>query len=224
MEDRIETRNLDINELGNNEEISDVDNDIRYALRIQANDDGIFDEENIERLTQEYIENGCSYNEIINESFTEYSINVSDVIPAPLNVAYTLIHQNLFEPVNSFNNIILNFQYDARFRGIQNPLLNILNVIGNVANMEERVPLILTQNALNQLQEITYENLPQLNADEKCPICFVDIQERQENNEKYILLKCNHIFHSNCIKTYLSQYDYHCPVCRDECGEHEAKI
>ena len=41
---------------------------------------------------------------------------------------------------------------------------------------------------------------------------------------KYIVLQCHHIYHNKCIIEYLANYDYHCPLCRDECGEHQANL
>jgi hypothetical protein len=31
-------------------------------------------------------------------------------------------------------------------------------------------------------------------------------------------LKCKHMFHTECIETYLKQYNHKCPVCRSEVG------
>ena len=44
------------------------------------------------------------------------------------------------------------------------------------------------------------------------------------DNFKYNCLPCNHSYHTECIKQYLKDYDYHCPICKKECGDHVAKI
>lgn len=43
--------------------------------------------------------------------------------------------------------------------------------------------------------------------DTECPICLENI------TSKYTILKCNHVFHNSCIKTWLKKHNQ-CPVCR----------
>jgi len=45
-----------------------------------------------------------------------------------------------------------------------------------------------------------------------CAICY----QCYLPHEKYRKIKCNHIFHQNCIDTWLSQNldDFSCPLCR----------
>ena len=53
------------------------------------------------------------------------------------------------------------------------------------------------------------------NLDTNCSICMSEMNK----DEVVIELKCAHIYHSDCIKTYLEQYNYKCPVCRAEVGK-----
>jgi hypothetical protein len=46
---------------------------------------------------------------------------------------------------------------------------------------------------------------------ESCSICKCDYDET--DNVSFIN-KCNHLFHHNCIKTWLTSYNNTCPVCR----------
>jgi hypothetical protein len=48
------------------------------------------------------------------------------------------------------------------------------------------------------------------NKNESCSICYCDYIE---NNEDSIKLKCNHIYHETCIKTWLEKCGT-CPICR----------
>lgn len=110
---------------------------------------------------------------------------------------------------------------------------NILQGLGNLGqlNFEDPVPVALTQNALENLKDQTYEEVlnnlkgknKEISDEETCSICFSRLVE-DKDNYKYCILPCNHVFHSTCIKPYLKDYDYHCPICRESCGEHEAKI
>ena len=49
-----------------------------------------------------------------------------------------------------------------------------------------------------------------------------DDEKNKDNNKiKIILLPCKHYFHSNCIKEWLKNYNYKCPICQNPCGEHQ---
>jgi hypothetical protein len=37
-------------------------------------------------------------------------------------------------------------------------------------------------------------------------------------------IKCNHIFHKECIDPWLLNENHKCPVCREEVADHIAKI
>ena len=47
-----------------------------------------------------------------------------------------------------------------------------------------------------------------------CTICLNQIII----NDKMIKLSCKHIYHEDCIITYLSNYNHKCPICRMEIG------
>lgn len=106
-----------------------------------------------------------------------------------------------------------------------NPFSEILNLFN--PSFGQNVPITLTERALDDLNEYTFSELKSVNGnidkEEKCCICYSKLDE-DEKNFKYTILGCNHIFHSNCIKTYLKNYNYQCPICKKPCGEHVAKI
>jgi hypothetical protein len=58
------------------------------------------------------------------------------------------------------------------------------------------------------------------NLDIKCCICMGDMKK----DEILLELNCSHTFHSDCIKPYLEQYNYKCPICRDEVGKAKYNI
>ena len=55
---------------------------------------------------------------------------------------------------------------------------------------------------------------------QKCTICLEEFQ----NDDMNIILHCNHHFHSECVKEWLSKHSYKCPICRIEVGESEAHL
>ncbi len=58
------------------------------------------------------------------------------------------------------------------------------------------------------------------NLDTGCSICMGHLEKDEEVSE----LKCSHTFHTECIKPYLCQYNYKCPVCRAEVGKAKYNI
>lgn len=116
---------------------------------------------------------------------------------------------------------------DITINGIANQINQFLGAIGNVTNQFIDVPVTLTDNALDKIKDLTYKELkernPKIDSDEKCAICMALLSE-DNDNFKYNCLPCNHSYHTECIKQYLKDYDYHCPICKKECGDHVAKI
>ena len=45
-----------------------------------------------------------------------------------------------------------------------------------------------------------------------CNICLDIFQEKEE----LIKLKCDHLYHTNCIAEWLKKHSNKCPICRDE--------
>ena len=56
--------------------------------------------------------------------------------------------------------------------------------------------------------------------DEKCTVCLCPLKK----DDMIWELKCKHVFHQDCIKTWLKEYNYKCPICREEAGEGETDI
>jgi len=85
----------------------------------------------------------------------------------------------------------------------------LMNIIDNTNDNEEVQDdtEILTEEEFNQLEIIKVDNS---NVDNECSICIDNFSEGQE----VIKLPCNHIFHLNCIKSHLTNYNNKCPLCR----------
>ena len=68
----------------------------------------------------------------------------------------------------------------------------------------------VNQRVLNSLPEITLDDISKLDGEKKnCVICL----ENFKVGEKVIILPCIHIFHSICIKSWLTTKD-ECPMCK----------
>ena len=95
-----------------------------------------------------------------------------------------------------------------------NFLQNVMNSAGN-HNMED-VTVTTDEKSLDKIQKkkITKE------MSEKCTICMDDMKE----GEEYYNLTCRHIFHIDCIKEYLLNYNHMCPLCKEEIGDKKINL
>ena len=91
----------------------------------------------------------------------------------------------------------------------------LINPPHNQSFMED-ILLTTDENTLNTLNVLKITK----DMNEKCAICIEEMNE----NEEYFDIKCKHIFHSECLNTYLKNYNHICPVCRNEIGNIHAHI
>ena len=117
------------------------------------------------------------------------------------------------QPMNS--NTVLNNDHNHNY----NHMINLLNYISNegtlnstpITNGLESIVVTLDDTCLENLKSIKLEST----IDTYCSICM----EQMNKDEMITNLKCDHKFHTECIKTYLTHYNYKCPVCRAEVGK-----
>jgi len=58
--------------------------------------------------------------------------------------------------------------------------------------------------------------LERISVNQECAICFTNIVENNEvNNKDYMVTPCHHIFHTECLKHWMN-IKMECPVCRAE--------
>jgi hypothetical protein len=97
-------------------------------------------------------------------------------------------------------------------------IMNIIDNLENDLNLNfefedfEDVKVTLTDVQFNNNINTTINILD----DDTCNICL-DILNNKEDNGIPVSLKCNHRFHNNCIKEWLTKKSLKCPMCRYEC-------
>lgn len=140
---------------------------------------------------------------ISHESDDDHDILEDDLPPLEYN-----INNPIF--INLSNSGFQSTVYNQQIEGIFNNLLHNIYVPPAPPPMED-VVVTLNEDELKSLKKYILDK----NLDEKCSICMMGLEKEQEITE----LPCVHNFHSECIEPYLKEYNYKCPICREEVGK-----
>jgi len=106
----------------------------------------------------------------------------------------------------------INITHNSMFNAINTLLSNLTDYDNiNTDNVFEDVLVTIDDNELSKLNTNKLESC----LDMDCSICINQMQK----NEYVTELKCSHKFHTDCIKKYLTEYSYKCPICRTEVGK-----
>ena len=177
-----------------------------FILRLQFSD-YIVDEHNIiSKLKNYLIHSGINEDDINIFLFNFYNfinvpISLEEIENVPMNEEY---YELFLPPI-----IEINYIYNEG-------IINFVEAVNELINpIMEDVLVTTDENTINQLKVLKYSldyNLNNYN--ECCTICLDNMIE----NDEYYDIKCKHIFHKNCLFTYLKNYNHICPVCRVEIG------
>ena len=127
--------------------------------------------------------------------------------------------------IASINNIMDTLSSNEILRAVRtllNSSFSNFETLFNGTNVFDTsdVAVTLNKESLDSLESIRYGDIISKNKMQKCTICLEDFQQDDMN----IILHCNHHFHSDCVKEWLSKHSYKCPICRIEVGESEAHL
>jgi hypothetical protein len=109
------------------------------------------------------------------------------------------------QPSNNDLNFFINM-FDSYIRN--NEMDNDYSDLPDLVPIED-VKVVLEEEKFNNIENVLYENLD-LSEVNECLICteafsFLDTIKK---------IKCNHLFHTDCIKPWLCHESNKCPVCR----------
>ena len=135
--------------------------------------------------------------------------------------------QSIMNNVNNYNiiyhgnnitpNPLLNIYNPSTITYNTNLLMNVINNILNEGNPEfTDVVTTLDDEEFSKIKSYNQD----VDSDIQCSICFDNLIKDNKVSE----LPCCHKYHSECINTYLQEYNYICPVCRKEVGKSKAHI
>lgn len=221
-----------------------------FALRIMLQDD-ILDENTIIReLKSQLILSGMPPLTIpvyLKDFYSHFGINISiddineAITSSTDNIMTQLFSFELPEDDNNDEDNDDDNEEDNNYHEESNPLNFLLtnlisqihpgaqvmthnNIISALINLGTQTQTQTSGDVIATLDETENEKLkrykPEIKLEEKCAICLSE----QDIEAEVCELPCNHTFHSECIDTYLKEYNYKCPVCRKEVGKAKYNI
>ena len=165
----------------------------RFALQDIYEDN---EREIIIKLKLKIFELGYNRNNINNLIFTFYNYYNIPITEIEIENSNVMIYN-----YNNNNNIIANRLYTT--------ILAVLdNMNDNNDENEDENHEVLTETEFEKLELI---NIVTNDNDIECSICI----DKFEKGQEAIKLKCKHLFHKNCIKSHLLNYNKSCPLCRE---------
>ena len=199
-----------------NMEIVD-ENIINYVnlcyLRNLQYDDSI---EDIIRYTiREVLSYTSNYNmQCLVSSIYNYSLIQENRI---FNDNFNIVNEILKNELNRYlrtnlNFILLNTTVE------QNPFIN-----ENRENIAmEDIKLVVKKEELDNIPKQLYKDIAEeiKIKNDKCLIC----QENYADDDKLLVLPCSHIFHCECVNSWLLEHSHKCPHCRQNTVGYEPKI
>lgn len=136
------------------------------------------------------------------------------IINAPRIVNIYQSHGSISE--HSISNVLFNIlESNNDNNNIYSILNNYLQSIQQPHQMDD-VVISLDKDDVEKLKKYKLTS----STEQNCVICLDSI----EKNHDVIELKCKHLYHEECIKTYLEKYNHKCPICRDDVGKHKYNI
>ena len=216
-----ELNNMNNNELNNNENtfrtsmnnfINELNNNNNIINSNNSNDFNQFFN-NINNIQYRINPLNNSSNNIINNTLNNSSNNI-------INNTLNNSSNNIIN--NQINNLINNQYFPiSNYNHFYQNVFNNLNVDNNQNNQTD-VIIALTDDEFKEIECIQFKEINhELN--EQCNICLECFSDPElipetdsihENN--FLKLKCDHIFHYECIENWLKNHSNKCPVCRIE--------
>jgi hypothetical protein len=82
-------------------------------------------------------------------------------------------------------------------------------------------PEPLAEDIFERFKEVPYDELKdhtKIDVHDNCSICLSGfVNNENEENRKALLIPCGHYFHKTCIKKWLTECHYKCPICKQSC-------
>lgn len=204
-------------ENNNNQNHEDLYADLfayRFALLDMYEDNEI---EIIKKLKYKLIDWGYreeELSEILRNFYRFYVINIDENLIDSVRI-YVL---NFNRAINNELNLMSN--NNPSFSLLLNRISEfIANYPSTENENQEDIKITVEEEAIEQLPIV---KITEKEVEDKvnCSICMESFNKDDEAKK----LICNHLYHPECIKAHLLNYDYKCPLCRTDVGSHKINI
>jgi len=153
-----------------------------------------------------------SHSDVNHSDVSHADVNPDHENPDDVNMTGITQPSDLNNFINIFDNYLRNTEINYEYHDIQQLLDINENVLHyNLFSNYEDVKITLNEEEFDNIETIHYENLNNNSIDE-CLICT----EQFVQNDIIKKIKCNHLFHTHCIKPWLCEESNKCPICRVE--------
>jgi hypothetical protein len=137
-----------------------------------------------------------------------YSLSQINVV---FNDNYTLVYEILVEEIRRLISRSYTFA-----------LLSDMIMNSSQGNQMENIKLTVKPETIEGITRKKFKeyesNIKEINT--KCTVC----QACFEGEDDTRILNCNHVYHTDCIDNWLTNYNYLCPCCREPAAEHFANL
>lgn len=162
----------------------------------------------IKKLKLKLIELGYQREEltsILSNFYRFYGIEVNEETIDEVRVYVFNFNTALTNELNLMNT------HNPAFSLLISRINEFINSNSNLNEVQEDVKITVEESAVEQLPLIKIMETA------TCSICMEDLKIDTDATK----LNCNHLYHPECIKSYLLNYDYKCPLCRSDVGNHK---
>lgn len=149
------------------------------------------------------------------DSINEHN-NFNNIVNENINNALRNALHNTLQ--STLNNIVIDISDNINFGSLGNEIITITEILNNQNNQYNQYNETINEDKINDYKcsdykHINSEEINKMNC-EHCTIC----QENYNEDDKVLILECNHIFHPECIKPWLLKCSNLCPICRYKCN------
>ena len=203
------------------------DFDYMFALRLEYtdvyNDEYIIIQE-LKKILLDIINDNNTVNEHLINFYKEYNIDIDisaltpEITEEKNDVYYESGFNNMIAisyPPQNMNEFLQNIENEPQLQNIYNNI-NMINMIYDMINMIQPPELTDVATPLDETEYTKIKNyVLETKHDDNCSICLCEL----DKDEKVSSLPCSHLYHEECIMSYLKDYHRICPVCRTEVGK-----
>tara|TARA_B110000977_G_C11065087_1_gene487499 strand:- start:512 stop:1129 length:618 start_codon:yes stop_codon:yes gene_type:complete len=205
--------------------MSSLSHDDVFALRLELTDEYLDENIIIKELKLILLQNGFENEDIVNQFLVDFykkfgfdisletikSININPIQPP--------------QSVQMLNSLINHMYIQTHSPSLQTEMNNIpdmLNGFNQIMNLIHNTPAPQMNDVKVTLKDESKIKKYKLDCtlDSKCSFCMNCL----DKDEGVWELQCGHVFHQDCIKKWLKEYSYKCPICRKETGEGHVNI